>query len=215
MTRKRRALSGRSGQSAPDPGGAGTDRIRAFVALEVDEALRRRLAAAVEGLRPLIPGLRWVPPEQAHLTLRFLGHAPSAVLDALRDPLAAAAAASAPRPVRVSGLGVFPASARARVLWIGIAPTEGIVELQATCEAAAVGAGFEPERRPFRCHLTLGRWREPARRPALPPLDLGRAQFERLVLFRSQLHPKGAVYTPLASFPLGRTGCYDGEVDPA
>jgi 2'-5' RNA ligase len=109
--------------------------------------------------------------------------------------------------VRISGLGVFPGSGRARVLWVGIAPSDGVVELQRACEAAAVGAGFDPERRPFQCHLTLGRWREPEHRPVLPPLDLGHTRFDRLVLFQSQLHPKGAVYTPLASFQLGRAGC--------
>lgn len=203
MTQSRRGLGRRSGDSGFDGGSAAGSRLRAFVALEVDDAIRTRLAAAIESLRPVFPGLRWVSPAQVHLTLRFLGHAHPPALEALHGSLAEAAAACPPASLPVSGLGVFPAGARARVLWVGIGLSEAIVDLQASCEAAASGAGFEPERRPFSPHLTLGRWREPARRPELPALDLGQARVERLVLFRSQMHPEGAVYTPLASFPLG------------
>jgi 2'-5' RNA ligase len=66
-----------------------------------------------------------------------------------------------------------------------------------------VGAGFPPETRPFRSHLTLGRWRERAPTPDLPAADLGPLSLETLVLYRSELRREGALYTPLASFPLG------------
>ena len=66
-----------------------------------------------------------------------------------------------------------------------------------------MAAGFDPDARPFRAHVTLGRFRERARRPHLPEVDLGAALLDRLVLFRSELKPSGAVYTPLASFVLG------------
>jgi 2'-5' RNA ligase len=65
-----------------------------------------------------------------------------------------------------------------------------------------VAAGFPREERSFHPHLTLGRWRDRARRPALPDVNLGSGRVDRLVLFRSQLAPSGSVYTPLATFPL-------------
>ena len=181
----------------------GGSRIRAFVALEVDEAMRSRIVETMAGLRPRFTGLRWVSPAQVHLTLRFLGRADPAVLKEMEQPLVRAAAACPAASVGVSGLGLFPERGRARVLWLGIDLPESVLALQAACEAAAVEAGFEAEDRPFRSHLTLGRWREPASRPRLAELELGPARLDRLVLYRSDLRSTGAVYTPLASFPLG------------
>jgi 2'-5' RNA ligase len=89
------------------------------------------------------------------------------------------------------------------VLWLGITLRPEIEALQAACEAAAVAAGFSPETRSFRAHLTLGRWRERARRPALPQVDLGVSRLDRLVLFKSDLKPSGAVHTALSTFALG------------
>jgi len=66
-----------------------------------------------------------------------------------------------------------------------------------------VAAGFAAESRPFRPHVTLGRWRERVRRPAAPALDLGPTALGPVVLYRSDLRPQGAVHTPLRAFPLG------------
>jgi 2'-5' RNA ligase len=99
---------------------------------------------------------------------------------------------------------VFPERGRARVIWIGIGAPPSVLRLQEACERAAVAAGFDAEPRPFQPHLTLGRWRDPAPRPALPAIDLGPTALETLVLYRSQPGPKGSVYTPLESLPLAR-----------
>jgi 2'-5' RNA ligase len=103
----------------------------------------------------------------------------------------------------VAGLGTFPERGSPRVLWLGLAVPDTVLVLQAACERAAVADGFPREDRPFKPHLTLGRWRERDRRPELPEADLGAARVDTLVLFRSELRPQGAVYTPLARFPLG------------
>jgi RNA 2',3'-cyclic 3'-phosphodiesterase len=167
--------------------------------------MRARIIETMDQLRGRFPGLRWVSPAQVHLTLRFLGGTETRLLPAIERALAQAAAKCPPAAVAVAGLGLFPERGRARVLWLGLDLPESMLRLQASCEAAAVAAGFEPETRPFRSHLTLGRWREPARRPPLEELELGLAHIERVVLFRSDLRPTGAVYTPLATFPLGKT----------
>jgi 2'-5' RNA ligase len=76
-----------------------------------------------------------------------------------------------------------------------------VIEFQRACEAAAVAAGFPAEPRAFRPHLTLGRWRDRARRPRLPEVDLGAFAIVEAVLYRSDLQPGGAVHTPLVHFP--------------
>jgi 2'-5' RNA ligase len=178
--------------------------IRAFLALEIGSTMRERLAELQESLAQRVRGVRWVRPEGIHLTLRFLGQGSAAALDRLKRPLADAAQACPAGDAWMRGLGVFPERGAPRVLWIGLGLPEPALLLQAACERAALEAGFPREDRPFKPHLTLGRWRDRAPRPELPDADLGTTPLERLVLYRSQLKPTGAVYTALDAFPLGR-----------
>jgi 2'-5' RNA ligase len=150
-----------------------------------------------------MPGVRWARPEALHVTVRFLGYADASALVRLQGPLSESAARCPPCRVPLRGLGLFPPRGSPRVLWLGLEVPPAIAVLQAECESAAIAAGFPPEPRPFRPHLTLGRFAEAARRPSVPEADLGTALLERLVLFRSELRRSGAVYTPLAAFPLG------------
>lgn len=189
--------------------------ICAFVALELPKTLQAAFAEEIERLEQVIPGVAWMDPHKMHLTLRFLGWTTRERLNALEPHLATAARDCTPLDAPVSGLGTFPPTGveRARVLWAGIALPRAGKTLQAACEAAAVECGFPPERRVFHPHMTLGRFRAPARVRKLPGLDLGRTRLERLVLFRTE-PTKGeaavpgtrravTAYSKLATFPLG------------
>jgi 2'-5' RNA ligase len=178
------------------------EKQRAFLALDLDGPARERLAGMIERLRPLLEGVRWVRPEGVHLTLRFLGWSEQGALALVESLVGEAARACPPAEVPLGPLGMFPERGSPRVLWVGLELPPPMRALQEACERAACAAGFEPEGRPFAPHLTLGRWSDRRRRPALPPVDLGRAHIERLVLFRSDLRRSGAVYTPLRVFPL-------------
>ena len=177
--------------------------IRAFLALEIEASMRERIARLIAELRPRAAGLRWVNPEGIHVTLRFLGPSAPETLQAMAPRLRELAAACPRGAVRVGGLGLFPERGGPRVLWLGLGLCAEMLRLQEGCEQAAVAAGYEPEGRAFRPHLTLGRWRDRAPRPELPAADLGETRVDRLVLFRSELRRSGAVYTPLEEFPLG------------
>jgi len=181
------------------------ERIRAFVALELEARTREAIGVLQARLRGA-KGLRLVRPEGVHLTLRFLGGSAPAPLEALAPRLASAAAACPPFEARLGGLGLFPERGAPRVLWLGIELPPRALELQRACELAARASGFEREDRAFAPHLTLGRWRERAPRPSLEPVELGATRIESLVLFRSETRPDGAVYTPLRLFPLGARG---------
>ncbi len=179
------------------------DEVRAFVALELDAVLHGYLARIVEDLRPRLPGLRFSPVGNAHLTLRFLGPSSPAALARVADAIGPAAAACPAADVPLAGLGAFPPHGAPRILWLGLDLPASMLALQAACERAARAAGFEPETRAFRAHLTLGRWRERAARPTLPDVEPRSTRIERLVVFRSDLKPTGAVHTPLHVLPLG------------
>ena len=178
--------------------------VRAFVALELDTRLREAMGELQARLRPRLGGIRMTRPEGIHLTLRFLGDTSPEQVATLRPLLGTAAAACPAAEVPVAGLGTFPERGSPRVLWLGLDVPAAVYDLQLACERAARAAGFEREERPFRAHLTLGRWRDRAPRPDLPATDLGETRLETLVLFKSDLRPDGAVYTPLARFTLGR-----------
>jgi 2'-5' RNA ligase len=186
---------------------SGDGSVRAFVALDLDPRLREALGELQQRLCPALGGIRLVRPDGIHLTLRFLGPIRPEQIQALAPRLAAAAGACPPLEARVGGASTFPERGSPRVLWLGVELPPQALELQRACERAALDAGFEREPRPFRAHLTLGRWRDRAARPELPETDLGPTRLESLVLFRSELLKGGAVYTPLARFALGGGGC--------
>ena len=182
---------------------AAAEEVRAFVALELDAALHERLERLVEELRPKVPGLRFGPVGNAHLTMRFLGPSSASALERIATALGPAAAACPPAAVPVTGLGTFPPHGAPRVLWMGLDLPASMRTLQAACESAARAAGFDAEARAYQPHLTLGRWRERAARPALPEVEPFATRIERLIVFRSDLKPTGAVHTPLHILDLG------------
>jgi 2'-5' RNA ligase len=179
------------------------DRVRAFLALPVGEPLASRLAEVERELKARLPEMRVMKSSSRHLTLRFLGSLAPSVLEAFAARVRAAARVTPPQEARVKGLGLFPPQGPPRVLYAAVDLQAPVLAFQAACEAAALDAGLASEGRPFRPHLTLGRWKERVRRPQLPALDLGVLPVTEAVLYASALHPEGAVHTPLARFPLG------------
>lgn len=189
--------------------------ICAFVALELPRALQTAFADHISRLEKVIPAMRWTDPRKMHLTLRFLGWTTRARLDCLEPYLVAAAGACPPIDAVVSGLGTFPPTSgeKARVLWAGITIPRSANALQAACESAAIECGFPPERRVFKPHLTLGRFKTPARVGALPKLDLGATRLENLVLYRTEpakgetavagVRRSVPAYSRLSTYPLG------------
>ena len=188
---------------------------RLFVALDPPDAVRRRLAAlAVElrrGAGPAADEVRWVPPEDVHLTLQFLGAVPEERLPDVDAAVRAAAAAARPLSLEVKGAGGFPSARRPRVLWVGLeGDVAALAALAADLGRRLAPIGFPPEDRPFAAHLTLGRAREGRGSPGLAGAlsrasDLPGAPWRatELVLFESHLSPKGPRYERLAQAPLG------------
>lgn len=160
-------------------------------------------------LRRLAPGVRWVAPDNLHLTLKFLGGIEAARLAAIESALANAAAAQPPFECAIAHLGAFPSRTRARVVWAGIGTGAAeLTALAARVEDALDALGIGREARPFAAHVTLGRVREPRANPRLAAALAGAEAFggqrvTRVSLMRSELSPRGARYTELAGVPLG------------
>lgn len=188
--------------------------MRLFVAIELPE----RLKIAVEDLcartRPTLPKARWVRPANLHLTLAFLGELEEARLRGLGDALTEASGAGAPFRLQLRGSGCFPPSGKARVAWIGFRDSPEVVALQgALASALQARVGFEPERRPYRPHLTVCRcsppWPSSAARTWSQALDgsLGEAfPVDSISLIQSRLKPTGPSHSTLHRSRLGGNG---------
>lgn len=180
--------------------------MRLFVAIDVPDALKRAIESdVVDPLRDVVAGARWTRPEGRHLTLKFLGN----VADD-REPVIAAALRSAvdghaPFAASFDEIGGFPNLRRPRVLWVsGGVGGDAMAALAGGIERALEPLGFEREDRPFHGHLTLARFPRPRMIDALPEVVVPTQTFDvdEAVLFRSQLHPRGARYTALERFSL-------------
>lgn len=176
--------------------------MRLFVAVDLPEAIQDELA----GIGPGIPGASWVNPDNYHLTLRFIGEVPENVAHDVDDALTNVAAPAF--DLRIKGVGHFGPIRRARTLWAGVERNEALNHLQRKVEAACVRTGLKAETRKFHPHITLARLRGEtghhladllARNNLFAPMAF---PVTRFTLFESFLSSGGAIYQPLARYPL-------------
>lgn len=184
---------------------------RIFIAVNISDEARRRAAAHIDGLRARFMKLRvgWERPEKLHLTLKFFGDVNEDQLGQLNKATEQAASVVEPFRLSTAETGVFPSIRKARVLWLGVVDPGGEFRrfhqmLETECEKA----GFAPESRDLKPHLTIARLREPERSAGLAAAHL-RAEIEpveflvpEVVIYESRLGPTGSVYTPVFKYKL-------------
>ncbi len=179
------------------------------------EQIQTRLEEENTKLRRLLRGnpVRWVRPQNIHLTLRFLGEVDPEGLESAREVMLQIVPAFGEFDLEARGFGCFPSFKRPRVLWVGVTdPSETLERLQASLERGLAGAGFSAEGRDFHPHLTLGRVRHGPSQAELRSLQsrlgsveigtIGEWKASEVVLFRSVLNPEGPLYTPLQKVAL-------------
>jgi 2'-5' RNA ligase len=187
-----------------------TDKMRLFIAFEIDDVTRAQLGEARGALQRVVttaatpPRVTWVKDDAAHVTLRFIGETPAETSHTIQDALGAVTVS--PFDVRWETVGTFGGMRRPRTIWV--APTAGTAECQML--VARINQQLDPligagETRPFTPHLTIGRVRDPGRgvdwthalaavhwRPSV-------TRVERFVLYQSRLSPHGPTYTALST----------------
>jgi 2'-5' RNA ligase len=187
--------------------------IRTFIALNLDLAAVRAVAQAQRQLRDRCSEagieVRWVPPQNMHVTIRFLGQVTEPMVGAIKDVLEPAARSFPQFEIDAEGLGAFPDLERARVVWAGLRCESGELErLYRTVSELLEETGFAAEKRPFKSHVTIGRIKS-GRSPGLAacleadsPQEYGTSTIRDLICYRSDLQPKGADYHSLWRLPL-------------
>lgn len=184
--------------------------MRAFLAIPFPVELRNRVGALQRALMRADADVRWIPPGNLHLTLKFLGEIgeedPARISELLRPEIAR----YGPLDLHFEGVGRFPKGGPPRVIWVGcggeISKLSGLAQL---AERAATLIGIPEEQRPFSPHLTIGRVKSGRNRDSLlramgarADEVIGPLRVDRVRLYRSTLTPKGAVHDVAEEYPL-------------
>jgi len=175
---------------------------RLFVAADLPDEAREKLAEIAYG----IPGADWVPSEQYHLTLRFLGDQDESAFETIREGLGSLVAPSFYAALR--GIGHFPLRGDPEVLWTEAAKSEELISLRNKVESLLAAKGVERDTRKFHPHVTLARIRE-SRGEWVANYIVQHALFslpevpvQSFSLFSSRLTPEGAIHTREGFYPL-------------
>jgi len=191
-----------------------TEKIRSFIAIELPQELKQALSRLQEKLKSVsnVP-VKWVDPNNIHLTLKFLGDISPEIVGRITASLEDAARSTPRFNIEVSGLGVFPNMKRVQIIWVGLAgELDKLGQLQKHIEASLAPLGFPTETKPFTPHLTLARVRDYARpddRLALGNLIEGtsfeqkyKINVDAVLLMKSQLTREGPIYNKIGTITL-------------
>ncbi len=185
--------------------------MRTFLALDIDDAMRKALAQVVPD-RPVGGAkVRWVAPENLHVTLHFLGEVADERMAEVCDVVEAVAEAGEPFDFTVEGaVCIPPAGRKLRMVWANVTePTGRLAELHAELGEALEGLGFHQERRAYRPHITLGRVKYARRPDAVRELvaahgetRFGVSRADSVTAYGSELRRNGPTYTALSRFAI-------------
>ncbi|MFP4530249.1 MAG: RNA 2',3'-cyclic phosphodiesterase [Halodesulfurarchaeum sp.] len=184
--------------------------MRLFVSVDLPDRLAAPIADLQENFAAA-SGLELTDPEQAHLTLKFLGDTDAGRVGTVVDALETAVGKSAVEPFEATfeGLGVFPSIDYISVVWLGVGQgADAFRKLQAPIEEHLVDVGFEPEDHDFTPHVTLGRMKHAGGKGLVQDLvrsekpTVGRMTVEAVYLTESTLAPDGPVYETVDTFPI-------------
>lgn len=187
--------------------------LRLFIAIELPAPIRAYIGHAMDTLQKATPrhAIRWVPPENLHLTLKFLGDTDETQVEAIRQELGKAIKGHQSFTIRVEGSGCFPNIRKPRVIWLGLKDSANrLASLQTAIETTIAPLGFPTDQRPFSPHLTLGRVKDQTPAETLTQIGNGIQSkplgliatwlCQGVSLMQSDLRPSGAVYTQLAHY---------------
>ncbi|MBA3035154.1 MAG: RNA 2',3'-cyclic phosphodiesterase [Desulfobacterium sp.] len=189
-----------------------SDTIRAFIALKLPENILTSIKNIQKDLKQYGFPVRWVKPENIHLTLKFFGNIDESDVANAKAAVSDCADNFSPLSLFAKGIGVFPTIMRPRVIWVGISgEIPLLLSLQNTLEKRLEEYGFKKEERPFQGHLTLGRFKDKANNGKLIEAIRKYQKFDsevftaqEFVLFKSDLKPQGPVYTELLNVLLAK-----------
>lgn len=181
-------------------------KLRTFIAIDLPAEVVNGSQQLVRKLAKVAPGVKWVEPENLHLTLKFLGEVRENETYAVCQAISRAVESIDSFDIQLCGAGAFPKLERPRTLWVGVDDgADQLVALYTAIDDAMADMGFARDPKRFLPHLTLGRVKQPG--PWLEEvsrmvtenaeLEIGMASVEEVVLYSSELSSNGPIYSPI------------------
>ena len=184
------------------------ERIRAFIAVDIEGEMSEKLARLAESLKATGADVKVVEKENFHITIRFLGNIPVESVDIIEAIMRQAVVDVKPHKIRLKGVGTF-GGRRPRVVWVGVEGDEELKKIFERIERELRRAGFKPEPKGFTAHVTLARVRSARGSEALikwvnemQDIDLGEVEVKSIRLKKSTLTPRGPIYETLREVEL-------------
>ncbi|MBN2088696.1 RNA 2',3'-cyclic phosphodiesterase [candidate division KSB1 bacterium] len=181
------------------------EQIRTFIAIEIPASIQKQIALLQNRLKSVGEGISWVKTNNIHLTLKFLGDVPANLMQQVIEATKKACMDVKSFDLEIKGTGFFPDAKRPRVLWVGCEEKSGgLQKIHQGLDSMLSNLGFEKEMRKFSPHLTIGRVKDGRKLGDIPhllqqsPFKTEKFLVAEVIVMKSQLHPAGSIYTPLA-----------------
>jgi RNA 2',3'-cyclic 3'-phosphodiesterase len=184
--------------------------LRCFIAIEIPEAIRGAIVGSIDSLKESGADVKWVSPENIHITLQFLGETEETRIPLIKKALNKILLTYSPFYIKIAGVGCFPDARRPRVIWVGTEGSQPVINLHGDIARGMAGLVYLEEERSFTPHLTIGRVKSNRNvRELLSKIDeikeVRFSDFEvrNITLMKSELRPSGPIYSSLAEIPFG------------
>jgi RNA 2',3'-cyclic 3'-phosphodiesterase len=187
--------------------------IRTFLAIPLSIDLSRAMSRLIEEIQSAGDGIKWIPKDNIHLTLKFLGDVDNVEIPQVCDVASDCAASIEPFNIVVHGTGGLPSGERARVIHAGLQePTGSLIKLVQSLELGFADMGFKPEPRDYVPHLTIGRTRGGSRRASPEVMEkiaeysdhfFGEMSVDEIRVYATFLDKSGPTYQVMDTIPLG------------
>lgn len=185
--------------------------LRCFIAIGITDQIKRGIGELLDILKKYAVDIKWVIPENLHLTLKFLGNTPDVLLPTIRESLMRIVSSYEACYIKIYNIGVFPNKKYPRVVWVGIEDTEILKKLKSDIEHSMSLLGYQREDKAFKPHLTLGRVRSQKgivnivhELDNFKDREFGIIHVDRIKLMKSELKPQGAQYSCLHDIQFGK-----------
>ena len=184
--------------------------LRCFIAIEIPEAIRGAIVSSIDSLKKAGADVKWVSPENIHITLQFLGETEEARIPLIKETLDKILLTYSPFYIKIAGVGCFPDSRRPRVIWVGAEEAQPVINLHGDIARGMADLGYREEERNFTPHLTIGRVKSNRNVRGLTGkiVEIREVRFSgfevrNITLMKSELRPSGPIYSSLAEIPFG------------
>lgn len=190
--------------------------LRTFIGVNFPPEINRKIGKIIAYFKTQTPGdaLKWVSTLNLHITIKFLGDIPENKLDQVKAILSESLQDTAPFTINIEGMKIHPDKRNPRLILLGVTENGSLTDIHAILDRALTAVGVDPDNRKFRPHITIARINQRCKRETIKGLvetlsqfkvdSLGDIRVEQVILYKSELTPKGSIYSSLMAAPLNQ-----------